>query len=838
LVVFALGLVALLLWRSRAAEDRVAATKPPAEETAQTSSELSAPEPPQTKQGVAALASPVDVNGSVSSGRVLDEAFEVPLAATVAPDVGSGTTSDGESGAFVLKAEAAGWKWLRLSAPGYVDAEVLRSAWPSGVDVECRLRPSTWTTIVIEYEDGTPAAGLEVDWRAAIDRPDRAKILDWIDSSAQVQGTRLTRVTDSMGISKLATGAPALLTVRGGARSGWFKSYLAAPGEELRVRIPNETASLIVLDARTRTPLRGVQLDLWYPCEVAAMSQRVESDADGRIPVLPNSLPILVRSPGAVVVQRELVPLGPGMTRYGAAGVEGGRLMLRLDAITESREWPIGIQSFGLQLLLLDDASGAPVDARVRVSRRNPAVCGLQPATRATACTALSPRSPFQSPDEVCRSVNGVLDVSCGVFMDSESAPSFRAQCDLVVTAEGFAPASFRFTPPASGPLEGPIEVRLHRAAARRLNVHYSDGSACREELALYAPLGDVYCLRTTSQDGIYGPFDWPGGELLLKVHGRWGPRVSPADLESSELVDVLIDEQTGSITLTGVPKTYPRSELVAKSDIGPSGICYPLTMLGADRSRFDGLPPGSYLVGPRRWVEVLELQSVRAREAAEEVTPTSIRTVVTAGQDTELSFQPSWSAGRLIEGEIKLRAPGFLRPVVMPWYSPNGSAVGDGAEPISILGLTRTRSRVKIDSTGNYRIEEHDPVPALLVVAVLDETVWGGINEMHIVEILEPGKSAEIELGSISLRWEGAALEKPIVVEYSIEEANYRHPAKSFFAKVRQWWNTKAPLTLHGVPRHVKELKLQRKPVAVEFGADGWARVTATASGLEIRAR
>ena len=774
------------------------------------------------------------VAGPRLEGYVLDDLFGVAVTANVITERRIGTTSDERTGSFTIDLSTSEWTQLQVSAPNYSTQVVANlEDSPSG-EWMVRLKPSTWTTVLAEYEDGSPAVGLEVQWQAVVARSTDARIRDWIDTASNVHGRTVVQTTDSMGEVKLEIGTVALVTVRPSGESSGMLSYRATPGDRLRIQVPHQTGTLIVLDSQSLEPQVGLELDLWCPREVSAMTRRVITDRDGRATIHVTSLPILVRRPGALMLQSELLPMSPGMTpaNFGGVSQAESAALVRIDGLPESKEWILGIRDSGLQLLLIDDATGEQINAPARVRRRNPDVCRSGDSGAVSACTALSPRSPFDDPEGVLRSSAGRLDVPCWVLHPSEASRLRPKPFDLVITATGYSTTVVPHDPSAPR-IEGrPLEVRLQKAKARSVLVRYGDGAPYREELAFYSVDVDTLSLRSIGHDGLFGPFDWSRGDVLVEVQGRWNCRVVHSQLEASEVVTLTMESNHGSIALSGVPAGYPISELAAKSGTGPKVSLY------RARSSFDGgctferLPPGNYIVGPKRWLDGVELQSIRVDEGRGITDSNSARVAVVSGETAQAAWNPSWSASTPIHGRIQVEGPGSARVVVMPWYSDAGAGESRGSEPARMIGLGRMKARIALDASGNYRIAEYDPVPALLAVAVLDDAPWGGINGMHVVEVFEPGMEATIELGGVELRWNGGSLPRPILVEYTVDELKFRHTARSHFTKCSTWWNTEFPLSLDGVPLSVKEVRVDGMPLRVEYGPDGWSRASVSSGG------
>jgi len=757
-------------------------------------------------------------------GVVVDDVFEVPLPCAVSTASGAGTMADSETGRFEWAPPDSDWTGISFESVGYHRRELLRTDLVGMDSIEVRLTADSEATLIVEYESGQPVAGVPVIWRAAVDRPERRSIPRWIDGSAQVSGRLAESVTDRAGIARMAIGMGALADVQLGRTQGSRLVWMA-PGSVVKLRVPQDALTLQLLDSDTRRPVAGEELEFWYPREILARSQRARSDESGQIPILPTSFPILVRYPEGKLWQRELVPIDGFMTRVGTGGRV--RTMLRIDAPSPTGNLVALVNTCGPMLKLVDAESGEPIVGLARVRARNPRRCGPTPVEAVSSCTVYSPRSSFADPDQICRVVDGLLELSCLMFDGASTAGVPPNGINLIVTVEGYSPGAVVLAP---SPLSAatPIDVQLRRAKLRRLVLHHADGVPYRGEIAIHALADDVLCLReSTRDDGSCGPFDWSLGDVSVQVAGRWSHRVSAGELERLETVPIVLESITGKITLTGIPVDYPRSRLVAKGSPGPEGKLHAPSSIADGTCTFTGLSPGDYLVGPRAWVEGVELASIIPRETHPDgYESTGMRTQVGPGSTIVVAWRPEWAAGRELEGHVRLVGPGNVQPFLLPLYGGDPEPAGPvSLEPPRITGSRRS-PQIHLDPSGRYRIGALDPLPKLIAIAVVDDALWGAVVGLHVLQTIRPGESATVEVGSAALRWTGQPRVELSLVRYSIPAESLNHPVHSFYERADTWWDTRVPLVLHGIPRRLAQLTIDGQGLDLSFSPDGWMNV------------
>lgn len=759
-------------------------------------------------------------------GRVVDATFGVPLVARVEHGAAHVVFTDASRGAFDLPDENAETP-LRVSAAGYTStARSLAEPREAG-EIVIALSAARRATLWVQDEHGSPVPAARVYWRAAIDAPERRQVGDWIESSGHGSGTLFENETDAAGRAQAACSVPALATVRH-PRSEVERTLSVIPGDEVVVVLPENALRLRVVAGRTRAPVAGLELVSWCPSEVRARTSTSRTDAEGIARFAPSSSPLLVRTPGAKVWQWELVPRSPGVARCGF-GTEF-QTMLRIDAIGAGEPLEVELRACGSRVALVDAETGAPIDARVRVRRWSASACGAADAEKITNCTALSPRSDLGSPDEVYRSTGGILECPCLLGPPSGNASGPPVEIEVLLTVEGYFPRVARIPDRRSSADAEPLTIALTRAQQRTLVVARSDGTPVDVAVAIHSPKGDVLCLRERGRSsGAYGPFDWFGGDLRVELNGKWSHRLLAAELARSAVVHLTLDIEPGNILLTGVPNDVALSTLVAKRGLSIQGVEYTPRSVDARGVLFDGLPPGTYLLGPRDWVLGAELQSIDLRETGEE-TPRPVRCDVRGGETTTLRWNAAWAAASEVEGRVRVFGQAAIEPVLFPFYAPEEASLVTAAGYPATHILGRRSPRLPLDRDGVYRIEAGAALPKLIVVCATSETSWGDVNGLRLLDVIAPGESADLRTAAIELEWDGAVAPKSVDVQYSVPTESLRHALFTFHSRFRQRWEPPAKFWLDGLPCGVREIVVgpHHWPLALAAGKITHLRVGA----------
>lgn len=747
-------------------------------------------------------------------GRVLDDAFGVPIAARIEPGQGAAGLSDPQTGGFRLVDTEGTPGSLFVSSAGFESQHIELDESSSEEELEIRLRPSRSAAVLVQQTDGSSAAHVLVTWQAAGELREGQELNHWIQAGAQRSGEQVSSNTDLDGVSRMRIAVPAIAVVQD-PRSTATRTVRVRPGEEVLVVLPDRPLLLKIVDADSLEPLAEQDLEAWWPRDPAALIESLRSDSEGLVALASTSFPVLLRVPGSSAWQHELVPLSPGVSRTGFGG--DVQTLVRIDWTPGTEALTIGVRGSAGRVRLLDENSGEPVDAPVRVRARYRG-CGEQSAPD-LRCTSFSPRSAFQSADEIYLPRDGVV-VLPFLLRDAEHlALGQGADSDLVVTAAGYRPLRIEPSTPSLPGDAGIPTYALQRADLRWLRVVHEGGAAFTRRVGIYSPAEDFFCYAESGRpDGLHGPFDWPGGDLLVSSGdgGDWSWSVSSARLAESAEVTLTVPRDTGSIVVQGIPDGCSEVMLVAKLGLGLAGEYYPTSATG-DSCRFDDLPTGSYLVGPREWIRGAEMQSVTFEDPEGGGKPRRIRTRVKRGQVSRLEWVEGWAAGRTIEGRVQVLGS-EVDPFLVPLYGVGGDPTEreSGRLPRMILG--RRSPRIPLDRHGRYEILPTDPLPKLIAICVADETSWGGVTGFHVLEVIAPGETVEIPTASVELHWKGEPAEGLVEVGYLVPVETLRHPLPTFHTDSHNRWATGAPLRLEGIPVHVRELFVAARPVAVRL--------------------
>jgi hypothetical protein len=304
----------------------------------------------------------------------------------------------------------------------------------------------------------------------------------------------------------------------------------------------------------------------------------------------------------------------------------------------------------------------------------------------------------------------------------------------------------------------------------------------------------------------VHGPFDHYGGDVVFGAH-----RIDAATLDAQELVELVLPAPSGVLEVFGAPPEVALGALVASLPPGESECEFTPSVRTPDGCRFEGLPAGSYLVGPREWVLGAQLNSVApGAKLTDPLVPLPTRVDVPDGATVRVEWNPCWSAGREIRGELRVTSPTPTTPVLAPYYACGANSVASNGKSGRWFVYGRSSARLPLDHNGAYCIAPDEPLPWLLAVAVPTDAEWGARQGLQFVQTLRPGESAHIDLCSLVLRWDGPT---PSDVLYYMEletpPESLRYPLSSPLTKRRAVWDVAAPLRLDMVPIAVRELSV-----------------------------
>lgn len=760
------------------------------------------------------------------SGRVLDDLHSSPIAALVQLGDGRATWSDPVTGLFRVAGPRSAHASLRVRAQGYREANVDLTARAGAGEVEVRLLPARSAELLAEYEGGTPLVDARIEWGPAPTHSERGESLGWLQSRRPLRGSHGSTRTNAAGRARLELAGPAFVTLFE-PENGTASNLELRPGESKRLVLA-APLRLRVLDHASGAPLGGLGLDLWSPTDVHALVDSVVTDGEGWALYRPRRYPILVRRQGAAMWQGALLSNDPNVTLLGPRLPQA--TLARIEARPAPGEVTLRVHRTSGRVRLVDDDSGEPLAGPARVSRPEKD-CGL--IGRPTFCSILGTRSSFGSSDGPYALLEGYLDLPILLRFEGEGNEPIPAYRDVAFVAEGYHPVRLSELPNVDL-IGGEIPViRCRRAVQRSVRVTYEDGAPFRGTVAIHSLDPDVFSWSAPGRkDGLHGPFDWYGSALAVDLGQaqRWDLEIPRAALDSADTATLVIPARAGTIVVEGVPALNTTS-LVAKP-LAASG--YTPTALLEGEVHFEHLPPGTYLVGPREWVQGVEPQTFRPSVTGELI-ELSARLVVGPGVVRRMNWNPNWAGAVAREGTIRVSGSAPIEVILVPRYAP---PLPEGETPgpvIPFLSLGRSSPRIPLDAHGRYRIEAGDPVPDRIALCVADPIEeWGSSGGLRVLDAILPGESADIATASLSLVWEGPPGDRSVIVEYDLPTDAYRRALKTVRGGFTTRWWTSAPLRLDAVPLGVREIRVQGQsiPVALRAGQDTALAVDPDRSG------
>jgi hypothetical protein len=754
---------------------------------------------------------------SVLKGRVLDEQFHTPVLAAIRQGQMQGTLSQSE-GQFVLPLDAQQPLLISVEAEGYQDRRIDVSELDLTQPQEIVLRPVATAALSVRFDDGRPATDMTVSWKAAVDTPERGQIRDWMLSRGHTSGRVHTSRTDDNGLCKLAIGTPVLATIQ--AAEGYtLRTVRLRPGQHVALVLPVQVTTVRLVDADSREPMAGMELDVWFPADPLAMSQAITSDSQGLMALRPSSFPILLRRPRSQLWQEELVPLSAGLSTAGTGGAI--ETMVSIDRDPGAGEVLVGVRPCRGRVRLVDSVTGLPVDAPVRVTVRK-ASCALD-GLKVTACTLTTARSAAESADEVYAPVNGLLTLPC-VLPAADAGATAAQPLAVVIAVAGYYPWVGELNSLPLSRDAGLHEVQLQPAVTRSLRIVHADGTPYRQAVRVYAARGDMVVWSDRGRvDGLHGPMDWFGGDLRLNLgeERNWTHTIQQSELVAKEEVAVVVVGDLGTITVRGIPDGYPAYRFCAKLGVGLGGTVYRPSRFDAGSCHFEGLPSGSYMVGPEAWVLGAELQSMAFEPKEERGLPHRTRVEVRGGQQSLVDWISYWSIGVEVGGRVRVIGTRDLQPLVVPLYgTADSNSRAEDETGIPRISFGRRAAHLPLDETGSYRLAAMEPLPLLLVVCVAYPGPWGTVQGLQIVATLMPGESMDVPTGTLELRGEPANDQPPISVKTAVEASSLRIPVDASHLTRQGKLHVGRTLVWEGVPTSVSTIQLNDKRVPIVLKA------------------
>ena len=128
-----------------------------------------------------------------------------------------------------------------------------------------------------------------------------------------------------------------------------------------------------------------------------------------------------------------------------------------------------------------------------------------------------------------------------------------------------------------------------------------------------------------------------------------------------------------------------------------------------------------------------------------------------------------------------------------------------------------RRSDRIRVDSDGRYVIHKGEMAPNLIAICIPDEGGWAQVSQMHLLDVIEPGESVELETGTLELHWTGAGAPiERVAVRYGISADGLTHPVRTLLNTCTVQWQQGTVLRLEGVPAGIDQLEIGQRRLAV----------------------
>ncbi len=807
-----LGFIALLL-TPRAAVDRTQGA------AVDSSARAAAVAPGATSDAVsdrrdsidhAALASAHEPRaaGQMLRGRVLDGVFRVPLAARVAPASGQAVIARAHDGFFEFDTQSCELSRLTVAAARYRTRELSASE-VQLEPLEILLEPALRSAVKVVNEQGAPLPGAIVEWSALDEQAAGARTRDAILSRVVRSGESNSTQTGADGLAHVPAGLNTVASVRA-TEGGPVTCVRVAPAQTVLVVLPSSLVSVRFVDAGSFAPLSGLEFDLWSPRAIHRLAAPQTSDSDGVIRFPADWRPVVLRLSGAAVWQQTLEPLSPGLARDGFGGDE--RPMLRIEHASDGEEFTVAVRSAGGRLRLIDAVTRTPIDGLARVELK-PRDCLLP--EEEMRCVSHSPRAWSGDRDGNLVVRGGELAIPT-LGAEAEALPlAQRAERRVAISVEGYRPASVEFTNlPRRHEL---LEVELTPDLARWVRVVHTDDSPFQESVVLYSRSAKSFLWNSRgASDGRHGPFDWPGGDVFVRIEGDNGPwerKLDASELENNTVAALTVEGGSGSIRLIEIPPGLEGLDLLACGGRAMSRLQHTATALDAGEARFTNLPAGQYLVGPAKWVRSTIAQTVV--DDAERLGEDGVgrgRIQVRPGEESIVRWDVRWLAQVPIEGRVRVIGRSTTQPFLVPLYTHHGVGAPGSGTATPKLVLSRRSPRIELDFDGRYRIDAQEPLPSLMAVCLPLDAPWGSVLGFQVVESIRPGDSVDVATADIRLIGDPSKSGALASVRWEVPPSSLRAPVKTFHAARELRWSLGEDLLIEGVPVSVRSLRVHQK--------------------------
>ncbi len=615
----------------------------------------------------------------------------------------------------------------------------------SGVDLGViALEPKRLATLRILTEYGVPVEGVRTQWMR---RPEIRKRngLEWLDEPVREGAEMIELLSDQHGL--VSTGVSgrvvvAVLSPTGGQELG----RLTIRGtEEKEFVLPSCLARIRFTWGGTGEPLVGEGIQSWKPGECDAIATSYTTDGDGWIDVLPSDQPILLSGTRQAKFYKWDTTSN---RRLNPESVERG---VGFESLVCGESLEVQVSNSTLSIELVDARSGLSIpDAYYHLEQGRSRLAAEHLNPREFAHAARRTETALWRRTLAPAIQNGVLQFPVdGSYEQLDISNSSEELVWPLLLVDGYAPRVLSEWNEILAGWQGPIA--LDPVPARFLRVVHPGGSEYRGVVKVLSPTERVVCFESDGhqgKEGPHGPFDWYGGGLRVLL-GSHQIDVSPAQIESSEIIEVTYPVEAGSIRILGVPSTYGGtiSALMTSGTWHEHSVESGEAVNGEIVWEIRGLAPGSYLVGPPEWC----WGALHHRSS-------DLRSPVSAGSTTDVRWRAEWASESEISGQINLFGISMEQVYLKPFYGIDEG--GRGATPSVYFGRHRS-GRIPVSPSGKYTISVGDPVPSFIAVCtpwnIREDWSWRtDTNTVCILDTLRPGQSCDTGLGTFIFEWKG----------------------------------------------------------------------------------
>ena len=707
--------------------------------------------------------------------RVVDETFGFGLLAWLTPE-GESWIRSTRDGVFHISGDLER-SALEVSASGYHPQRVRAGAELGG---RIELKPRSTCGVRVVSTEGNPVDSVSVTWRPAEARSSKARP----DQDASV-----TTETGKDGTTSIAAASACHATV---AANGHGPRTVYVPvGSTVDVRLSAGTAVLTVVCGDTEQPVAGVRVLIKRQSDRNDVTRTAVSDDTGRIVLAGSEGPLQVELVDRAYWLQDPLPMEWSRRNNVEATYVGG--VRGSDTVSQELRLPITCETIDVRLV--DADTGLLIRGSVRYGY-------------STARIRRSGSSYDLVETQECR--DGVLRVrALRHDLPRIYEPRIVDGYELVIWPEGYQLENLGLlTSLRQG--EGELnESVFTRAKKRSLLVHDAADRPVTSELRVRSDDGGlVYHDAVGTAEGVYGPFDWWGGGLIITrprprsggggLGGGGGSeivaRVSGEQLAEAEQVSVEVDVPVAAVTVVRAEGRQTR--VIVVDHMG--GEHDPVSRT-KDEIFFRGVPAGPVCVGPPEWAHQLHYRqyygpgrnSMRASEEETLVVP----------------FDSEWAASKEVQGQIRVVGEGSPELFLIPVYCTTSVPAPMG----------RAVHWLPVRADGTYSIAQGEPLPkALVVCSIVAGRGHITLNEQSgaavVLDVIEPGVDCVLNATDVEFVWEGPDLDTPTTVDWRFTGGSYSHPdgsvlASRVYSQGNLYWTDAEPRRFGPFPEGTLEL-------------------------------